>query len=69
MMWDFDAYYFKSYCLFQNTFLKVRTKGFNNKDFSCFKKLKLKDPKLAPSFNNTVESAKKKNKKNKKKKF
>ena len=35
MIWDLDAYYFKGYCLFHNTFSKMQTQG------SIIKKSKL----------------------------
>ena len=70
IVWDLDAYCSRSYRLSYNTFLKVQTQDSNNKDFFCFKKLKPKDPKPAPSYNNVaVELAKKDDKKSKKKKF
>lgn len=45
----------------------MQTQGF--KDSFCSKKSKPKDPKLAPSFDNAVELAKKKDRKDNKKRF
>ena len=67
MVEDLDVYYPKGYHPSYNTSLKVQTQ--NSKNFSCPKKSKFKDPKLALSRNNAAESPKKVNKKDKKKKF
>lgn len=69
MVWKSDICYQRGYCLFYNTFSKVQTQNFNNKNFSCSNKSKLKDLKSTLLYNNTLELFKKKNRKNKKKKF
>ena len=63
IVWDFDAYYFRSQCSSYNTSLKMQTQNF--KDSFCYKVPKFKDLKYAPLCNNITEPAKKKDKKKK----
>ena len=70
MVRNLNAYCPKGHRSSHNTFSKVQILGSNNKDSFCSEEPKLKDPKLAPLYDNAAaELAKKKNKKDKKKKF
>lgn len=69
MVENLDAHYRRGYHLSYNISSKLQTQGFNSMNFFCFKKLKPKDPKLAPSRINATKSPKQKHKKDKKKRF
>ena len=70
IVWDLNVYCSKGHHLSHNTFSKVQTQDSNNKNSSCSRKAKPKDPKLALLCDNAVvEPAKKKDRKNKKKRF
>ena len=64
---DLNVHCLKGHRLSYNTFSKVQTQG--SKNFFHSQKPKLKDPKLAPSYDNMAELPKKDNRKDKKKKF
>ena len=66
---DLDSCDPKGHCLFYNTFSKMQTQGFNNKDSFYSKIPKPNNLKLALSYNNIAEPAKIKDKKNLKKYF
>ena len=67
MIWDSDVHCSRGHRPSHNTSLKMQTEG--SKNSSRSKKFKPKDPKPAPSCNDTAEPAKKENKKEKKKRL
>ena len=67
MIQGLDAYYPRGYCLFYNTFSKIKTQSLNNKSLFYSKECKTKESKRDLLHDNTVELGKKKDKKNKKK--
>ena len=70
MVQNLDAYYPKHYLLSHNTSLKIQTQGSNNKNFSYFKELELKNSKPALLYNNaTAKPTNKKDRKEIKKRF
>ena len=69
MVRDLNAHCFRGHCPSHNTSSKVQTQGSSHKDSPRSEKLKPKDPKLAPSLDDTVEPAKKEDRKGKKKRL
>ena len=63
IIWNLDAYYFKSHRLFYIIFSKIQIQNSNNKNISHSKKSKYKDLKLILPCNNAIKPVKKKDKK------
>lgn len=63
MVWDIEAHYFRSPCLFHNTSPKVQTQNFYTKD-SFYPKIFNTQVSISTlSYDNTIEPAKKEDKK------